>query len=76
MFMGQRSYTFREYLSAPTGIATFPHDIVHSTPYEFLKSRYNLTHYSVMTDGGHFAAFEVPKLLADDIFTFVKKLNI
>ena len=26
-----------------------------------------------MPRGGHFAAFEEPKLLADDIFSFVKK---
>lgn len=25
-------------------------------------------------DGGHFAAFELPKILADDIYSFVEKV--
>jgi len=34
----------------------------------------NLVQYTEMTRGGHFAAFEEPKLVADDIKAFAKKV--
>ena len=57
----------------PTGCAVFPNELM-SHPESLLKSRFTkLIQYSLMSRGGHFAAFEEPKLLADDIFSFVKK---
>ena len=56
----------------PVGIADFPHDVAR-TPRAFAKDKfYNLVHYTDMPSGGHFAAFEEPKLMADDIRKFVK----
>ena len=60
-------------IKVPTGCAVFPNELI-SQPESMLKSRYTkLIQYSLMPRGGHFAAFEEPKLLADDIFNFVKK---
>lgn len=40
-----------------------------------LKEVYvNLVHSSDITNGGHFAALEVPHALADDIFIAIKKI--
>ncbi|KAF1585338.1 UNVERIFIED_CONTAM: Epoxide hydrolase 1, partial [Eudyptes robustus] len=58
------------YCSAPTGVAHFPHDLVRA-PKELLYSSYNLTHYTYLEDGGHFAAFQLPKVLAADVFKFI-----
>ncbi|KAM9383193.1 epoxide hydrolase 1-like [Phaethornis superciliosus] len=59
----------------PTGIAAFPQEIVH-TPRAWAKTTYkNIITYSYMPRGGHFAAFEEPRLLAQDIFHFATKVE-
>ena len=46
------------------------------TPETFLRSvAPNLMQYTRMTRGGHFAAVEEPKALADDVLRFVSALN-
>lgn len=55
----------------PTGFSAFPSELVHA-PEKWVKSKYpKLISYSYMERGGHFAAFEEPKLLAQDIRKFV-----
>ncbi|NXT22652.1 HYEP hydrolase, partial [Syrrhaptes paradoxus] len=59
----------------PTGFAAFPEEITH-TPRVWAKKIFrNLITYSYMPRGGHFAAFEEPKLLAEDIIHFVRKVE-
>ncbi|XP_010705197.1 epoxide hydrolase 1-like isoform X2 [Meleagris gallopavo] len=59
----------------PTAIAAFPQEIAH-TPQVWAKNIFkNIVRYSYMPRGGHFAAFEEPKLLAQDIFHFVRKVE-
>ncbi|PIK55291.1 putative epoxide hydrolase 1-like [Apostichopus japonicus] len=59
----------------PTGVAVFPYEAVR-IPEPWLHYRYkNLVSYTDMTDGGHFAAMEQPRLLADDIRQFVRKVE-
>ncbi|KAF7661216.1 hypothetical protein LDENG_00266820 [Lucifuga dentata] len=59
----------------PTGLAAFPEELTHC-PQSLAKSRFrNIYSYTFMPRGGHFAAFEEPKLLADDLFQFVKKVE-
>ena len=55
----------------PTGYSAFPSEILHA-PEKWVKVKYpKLISYSYMERGGHFAAFEEPKLLAQDIRKFV-----
>lgn len=55
----------------PTGFSAFPCEILH-TPEKWVKGKYpKLISYSYMERGGHFAAFEEPQLLAQDIHKFV-----
>ncbi|XP_076763245.1 juvenile hormone epoxide hydrolase 2-like [Xylocopa sonorina] len=62
-------------VEVPTGCAIFPKEIF-SQPQSLLRNRYpNIIHYNIMPRGGHFAAFEEPTLLADDIFSFIKKIQ-
>ncbi|KAM4591545.1 epoxide hydrolase 1 [Odontesthes bonariensis] len=59
----------------PTGVAAFPQELMHC-PKSWAQIRYrNLYSYTFMSRGGHFAAFEEPQLLANDIIQFVKKVE-
>ena len=52
-----------------TGAASFPREIIKS-PRSWCEAGYNLTHWTDMPRGGHFAAFEQPELFVDDLRTF------
>lgn len=59
----------------PTGFAAFPCELLHA-PENWVKFKYpKLISYSYMPRGGHFAAFEEPQLLAQDIRKFVGLLE-
>ncbi|CAL1578224.1 unnamed protein product [Knipowitschia caucasica] len=59
----------------PAGLAAFPNELLYC-PERWAKNKYRNTYsYTLMPRGGHFAAFEEPKLLADDIFCFVNKVE-
>ncbi|XP_066269595.1 epoxide hydrolase 1-like [Branchiostoma lanceolatum] len=74
-FAGKAMETNRMQVTVPTGIASFPHELGHN-PEAFCRLFHpNLVHYTLMPDGGHFAAKEKPALLAEDIRTFVKKVE-
>jgi pimeloyl-ACP methyl ester carboxylesterase len=53
----------------PTGIASFPMEIIRS-PRSWCEVAYNVTHWTDMPRGGHFAAFEQPGLFVDDLRAF------
>jgi len=53
----------------PTGIAAFPKEILR-TPRRWCETAYNVTHWTTMPRGGHFAAFEQPDLFVDDVRAF------
>lgn len=59
----------------PTGLAAFPNELVHC-PKTWASSRYrDIRSYNYMPRGGHFAAFEEPHLLSQDIIQFVEKVE-
>ncbi|XP_062286199.1 epoxide hydrolase 1 [Scomber scombrus] len=59
----------------PTGMAAFPAELMH-VPHSWAKTRFrNIYSYTLMPQGGHFAAFEEPQLLANDFVQFVKKVE-
>ncbi|KAI3363079.1 hypothetical protein L3Q82_011735, partial [Scortum barcoo] len=59
----------------PSGHAAFPNDLMHC-PKSWAQTKYrDVYSYTLMPRGGHFAAFEEPRLLADDIVQFVKKVE-
>lgn len=41
-------------------------------PPEIYSAKLNLTHRTDIPNGGHFAAFEEPKALANDFFAFTR----
>ena len=70
----------RERLSAaleiksPVGVAMFPKELARA-PRSWVEGRMNVTHWTEMPRGGHFAAMEQPDLLLDDIRTFFRPLR-
>ncbi|XP_062851855.1 epoxide hydrolase 1 [Trichomycterus rosablanca] len=59
----------------PTGLAAFPHELMHC-PWTWARARFtDIRSYTYMPRGGHFAAFEEPELLAQDLKQFVKKVE-
>ena len=48
-------------------------DQIH--PRRWLESRYNMTRFTIMPRGGHFAAMEQPELLVDDVRAFFRDLR-
>ncbi|KAL7073676.1 hypothetical protein ACQ4LE_007374 [Meloidogyne hapla] len=62
-----------KYINIPTGYAAFPYDLGGITPKELIQLNYNIKQMTIFSDGGHFAAFEMPKELAKDILNFAMK---
>ena len=56
-------------VEVPTGVAAFPKEILRS-PRRWCESKYNITHWTDMPRGGHFAAFEQPELFVEDVRAF------
>ncbi|MGH2610157.1 MAG: alpha/beta fold hydrolase, partial [Tepidiformaceae bacterium] len=61
-------------VEVPTGIAAFPGE-PWMTPRNWLEPRYNITHWTDMPRGGHFAAMEQPALLVDDVRAFFRTVR-
>jgi len=61
-------------VEVPTACADFPKEIIWA-PRRWMEARYNITRWTVMPRGGHFAALEQPALLVDDIRAFFRDLR-
>jgi pimeloyl-ACP methyl ester carboxylesterase len=61
-------------VSVPTAYQGFPKDILH--PPRLLAERaFNIVRWTEAPRGGHFAALEVPELLAEDLTAFARTLR-
>jgi pimeloyl-ACP methyl ester carboxylesterase len=61
-------------VEVPTGCAIFPREIIRP-PRSWVERLYNVTRWTVMPAGGHFAAMEEPQLLAGDIRSFFRTVR-
>jgi pimeloyl-ACP methyl ester carboxylesterase len=62
-------------VTAPTGYAAFPKDII-VPPRSIAEQTYiNIRHWTEMPKGGHFAAMEQPAALAEDVQKFFRALR-
>lgn len=67
-------YTARVHqVAVPTAVAVFPRDLAQP-PRSWAERSYNVTQYTTMPRGGHFAPHEEPELLAADINAFLQTL--
>jgi pimeloyl-ACP methyl ester carboxylesterase len=63
-----------ERVEVPTAVAVFPADLSRP-PRSWAERTYNVTRYTRMPRGGHFAAHEEPELLSEDITDFFRELR-
>ncbi|WP_034428134.1 epoxide hydrolase family protein [Candidatus Entotheonella palauensis] len=62
-------------VEVPTAAALFPAEFLSWPPRSYVERVYNITQWTEMPRGGHFAALEQPDLLVDDIRTFARTLR-
>jgi pimeloyl-ACP methyl ester carboxylesterase len=60
-----------EKVPAPAGMAMFPQEI-SKPPREWGERSYDVRRWTEMTSGGHFAALEEPRLLAEEVRAFFR----
>jgi len=60
--------------TVPTGCAVFPAEILRPVR-RWAENRYNVVRWTEMPRGGHFAAWEEPELLVDDVRSFFRTLR-
>jgi pimeloyl-ACP methyl ester carboxylesterase len=66
----------RDKTMVPTGFAAFPKEMTALQPPRVMLERdFNLTHYTKMPKGGHFACLEQPALLVQDVRDFFRPLR-
>jgi len=63
-----------ERVTTPLGVALFPREIL-LPPRSWVERVFNVVRWTEMPRGGHFAAMEQPKLLAEDIRAFFRPLR-
>uniref|UniRef100_A0A8D8UQM9 microsomal epoxide hydrolase n=1 Tax=Cacopsylla melanoneura TaxID=428564 RepID=A0A8D8UQM9_9HEMI len=59
----------------PTACICFPHELAYQSHFMLKEKFPRLIQMTHPTRGGHFAALEEPKILADDVWTFVEKVK-
>jgi microsomal epoxide hydrolase len=62
-------------VEVPTGCAVFPAELLAWPPRSYADRIYNVTQWTEMPHGGHFAAMEEPDLLIEDIRKFRRSLD-
>ena len=67
-------FSSTDYVSTPCAIACFPKEIM-VPPRSWVERGYNVTRWTTMPRGGHFAASEEPGLLASDLQAFFSSLR-
>ena len=61
-------------IEVPTGCAIFPREIMRP-PRAWAEAIYNVTRWTEMPRGGHFAALEQPELFVDDVRAFFRTVR-
>ena len=61
-------------MAVPTACAVFPKELSFA-PRRWVEASHNLTRWTEMPRGGHFAAMEEPGLLVDDVRAFFRTLR-
>ncbi len=62
-------------VEVPVAAALFPAEFMPWPPRSYVERLFNVTRWTEMPRGGHFAALEAPDLLVDDIRAFARALR-
>lgn len=72
---GSRFFPPGRRVEVPVAVAAFPRELVPFPPRRYVELGYNVTRWTNMDRGGHFAALEAPDLLLEDIRAFAAGLQ-
>jgi len=62
------------FVDVPTGVARYPKEVLR-WPRSWVERQYNVTHWSTVPRGGHFAAMEQPELFVGDVAAFFRTVR-
>ena len=62
-------------IEIPTGAAIFPAEMSEWPPRSYVDRMFNVTQWTEMQSGGHFAALEEPELLVNDLVKFSRSVR-
>ena len=74
VFKGGRIGLLEKKVEVPTGVARFPKEIMRF-PRKWVDNHFNVTHWTEMPRGGHFAAMEQPELFVEDVRKFFRTVR-
>jgi pimeloyl-ACP methyl ester carboxylesterase len=76
LYVEYKGAFFNDYnISVPAAVSVFPEE-VYQAPRSWTERAYrNLIHFNNVPKGGHFAAWEQPKLFAEEVRTGLKSLR-
>jgi microsomal epoxide hydrolase len=63
-------------IQVPTGFAAFRDPVFIPPPRSFAEKTFNIVHWTEMPRGGHFAAWEQPDLMLEDLRRFIAKILV
>lgn len=80
MYHGKRLEASNKYptgtrIQVPTAFAAFRDPVFIPPPRSYAEKTYNLVQWTDMPAGGHFAAWEQPRLLLEDLRAFIAKVS-
>lgn len=67
-------FTEGQRITVPTGVSVFPKELP-MPPQSWVERVYHVTYWEEADKGGHFAAMEQPKLLAEHLHRFIHSIN-
>ena len=62
-------------IETPTAVAIFPAEMSEWPPRSYVDRMFNITQWTEMPRGGHFAALEEPELLVNDLVKFSRMVR-
>lgn len=65
-------FFFRVPVEVPTACTKFQHELLYQTDHILGERFVNLFQSKEYSEGGHFAAFEIPDVLADDMWSAIE----
>ncbi|MDG5821453.1 epoxide hydrolase 1 [Natronococcus sp. A-GB7] len=67
--------TVPDSVDVPTGHARYPAEII-KTPRSWAEEIYDIARWNEMSEGGHFAAMEVPDLFVEEVRSFFREVDV
>ena len=64
-----------QHTAIPTAAAIFPAEMSEWPPKSYVDRIFNITQWTEMPSGGHFAALEEPELLVNDLVKFSRTVR-